>query len=170
MAVYPAQPASTDLAVHECVRPVPLPGEPAPQLTLGRHDRGAYAGSDQVCQRAAGIGIRFAVARVGLIPAGQLARIRVSLTSGHVQRARDDRAAPLQRGAQRIQFLPFEPELYPQVLDAGRPGGGQMVQQPAPARIGSAHAADLGPADRVKQAGDLAGHEQILAAVDPAMR
>src|SRR6476661_2089624 len=92
--------------------------------------------------------------------------MQVSLAGGHLQRARDDRAAPLQRYAQRLQLLPLEPELGAQVLDAGWPRGGKMIQQPGPAAVRSAHALDLRAADRVEQARHLAGHEQVLAAVN----
>jgi hypothetical protein len=51
----------------------------------------------------------------------------VSAAGGHLHGARDDGAAPLQRGAQRVQLLPLEPKLGAQVVDAGRPRGGQMI-------------------------------------------
>src|SRR6476469_5400311 len=92
--------------------------------------------------------------------------MQVSLADGDLQRARDDRAAPLQRCAQRLQLLPLEPELGAQVLDAGWPRGGEMIQQPGPAAVRGAHALDLRAADRVEQARHLPGHEQVLAAVD----
>src|SRR5690349_22143476 len=92
--------------------------------------------------------------------------MEVSLAGGHLQRARDDRAEPLRRCAQRLQLLPLEPELGAQVAGAGWSRGGEMIQQPGPAAVGSAHALDLRAADRVEQARHLAGHEQVLAAVD----
>jgi hypothetical protein len=80
-----------------------------------------------------GFGVRSAGPRIGLVPAHQLTRMQVSLVGGHLHRARDDRAAPLQRCPQRLQLVPLEPELGAQVVDAGWSRGGEMIQQPGPA-------------------------------------
>ena len=90
--------------------------------------------------------------RIGLVPARQLARMPVPFAGGDLQRARDDRPAPFQRRPQRLQLLPLQPELGAQVVDARRPRGSQMIQQPAPAAVGCAHALDLRATDRIGQA------------------
>src|SRR5262245_40397028 len=97
VAVYSAQPPLADEVVHERIGPVPLPGEPAPQLGLRRQDGRADGRGDQVPERSYGILAGAAAALVGLIPARQLAGMLVSLAGGNVQRARQDYAAPLQR-------------------------------------------------------------------------
>ena len=63
VSAHLAQPARPDEVVDERAGPVPLPGEPAPQLRLGRHDRRTHARGDQVRQRAARVGA--ALAAVG---------------------------------------------------------------------------------------------------------
>jgi hypothetical protein len=76
-----------------------------------------------------------------------------------------DRAAPLQRRPQRLQLQQLEPQLGPQILDAGRARGRQVIQQPAPAAVRGAHPGDLRAADRVEQARHRAAGQQALAAV-----
>src|SRR5262245_8610017 len=71
-----------------------------------------------------------------LIPAAQLAGMQVPFTGGDLQRAGGNRTAPFERGAQRVQLLPLEPQLCAQVLDAGGPGISEMVEQPPPAGVG----------------------------------
>jgi hypothetical protein len=166
VTVHPAKLFLTDKVVDEGVRPIPLPGEPSPQLKLGRDHRRAYASDDEVLERTARICVCPASCGIDLIPARQLARMQMSLAGGYLQRPRDDRTAPLQRGTQRPQLLPLQPQLEAQILDGGGPSGGEMVQQPAPAAVGCAHALDLRTADRVEQACYIAAHEQVLAAVD----
>src|SRR5258708_32421753 len=43
VTVHPAEPPLADEAVNERTCPIALPGEPAPQLKLGRDDRRAHA-------------------------------------------------------------------------------------------------------------------------------
>ena len=88
VAVYPAQPALADKVVQERIGPVPLPGEPASQLGLRRQDGRADGRGDQVPERGHGVLAGAAAAtRVGLIPAGQLTGVLMSLAGGDVQRS-----------------------------------------------------------------------------------
>src|SRR5215831_10865186 len=119
VAIDPAEPPLADKVVHERIGPVPLPGEPAPQLGLRRDDGRAHGGGQQVPERDHGVLASAAAARVDLIPADQLAGMPVALAGGDLQRARHDRAAPLQRCPQRLQLLPVGAE-YPCLLM--RPG------------------------------------------------
>src|SRR5260370_16161407 len=84
VAIYPAQPPLADKVVHERIGPVPLPGEPAPQLGLRRQDGRTHGRGGQVPERGHGILARAAAALVGLIPAHQLAGVLVSLARGDV--------------------------------------------------------------------------------------
>lgn len=121
VTVHPAKLFLTDKVVDEGVRPIPLPGEPSPQLKLGRDHRRAYASDDEVLERTARICVCPACGGIDLIPARQLARMQMSLAGGYLQRPRDDRTAPLQRGTQRPQLLPLQPQLEAQILDGGGP-------------------------------------------------
>jgi hypothetical protein len=132
------QPAVTGQAVDEPVCPVPLPGEPASHLSFGRDYGGADRGGDELVQGLARIGVAGARDGVGLVPADQLAGMLVPFTGGDLQRAGNDRTAAFQRGAQRVQLLPLEPQLGAQVIDAGRPGVGEMIEQAPPAGAGGA--------------------------------
>src|SRR4029077_5062901 len=86
--VYPAQPALADKVVHKRIGPVPLPGEPAAQLGLRREDGRAHGRGDQVPERGHGILAGVAAAtQVGLIPAGQLTGMLMSLADGDAQRS-----------------------------------------------------------------------------------
>ena len=88
MAVYPAQPALADKVVDKRIGPVPLPGEPAPQLGLWHQDGRAHGRGDQVPERGHGVLAGAAAAsRVGLIPAGQLTGVLTSLAGGDAQRS-----------------------------------------------------------------------------------
>jgi hypothetical protein len=88
VAVYPAQPALADKVLQERIGPVPLPGEPAPQLGLRREDGCADGRGDQVPERGNGVLAGAAAAtRVGLIPAGQLTGMLMSLAGSDVQRS-----------------------------------------------------------------------------------
>src|SRR5438045_5180678 len=95
VAVYPAQLSLADKVVHERIGPVPLPGEPAPQLGLRRQDGRADGRGDQVPERGHRILAGAATTLVGLIPAGQLGGMLMFLAGGGLQGARHDRAAPL---------------------------------------------------------------------------
>src|SRR5262245_44633286 len=77
VTVHAPQPALTDEVADERVGPVPLPGEPAPQFGLGCDNRRVHAGGDQVLERTGGTRAALAAAGVGLVPARQLARMRV---------------------------------------------------------------------------------------------
>src|SRR5262249_24635816 len=85
VTVHPAQPARPDQVVDERAGPVPLPGEPAPQLRLGRHDRRTHAGYDEILERAGGAGAGVAAGRADLVPAGQYARMLFPGTGGDLQ-------------------------------------------------------------------------------------
>src|SRR5262249_60399527 len=95
------QPALTDEVAYERVGPVPLPGEPAPQFGLGCDNRRVHAGGDQVLERTGGTRAALAAAGVGLVPARQLARMRVTPAGGPLPRTRDDCAAPPPRWPHR---------------------------------------------------------------------
>src|SRR5215472_645675 len=99
MAVDRAQPAVGYEVVDERVGPIPPPGEPALELALWRDHRGAHGRDDEAGERLARV--RLDVDRADLIPTGQLARVGVPLAGGHHERAGDDRAAALERCAQR---------------------------------------------------------------------
>src|SRR5262245_58670600 len=62
VTVHAPQPALADEVADERVGPVPLPGEPAPQLRLGCDDRRVHAGDDEILERAGGTHARLAAA------------------------------------------------------------------------------------------------------------
>jgi hypothetical protein len=124
VTVRPAELFLADKVIDEGVRPIPLPGEPPPQLKLGRDHRRPHASDDEVLERTAGICVCPTTCGIDLISARQLARMKMSLAGGDLQRPRDDRTAPLQRGTQRPQLLPLQPQLEAQILDGGGPSGG----------------------------------------------
>ena len=138
MTVHPAELFLTDKFIDEGVWPIPLPGEPPPQLKLGRDHRRPHASDDEVLERTTRICFCPAGSGIDLIPARQLAHMQMSLTAGYLQRPRDDSAAPLQRGTQRPQLRPLQLQLDAQILDGGGPSGGEMVQQSAPAVVSRA--------------------------------
>src|SRR5437763_1383203 len=105
-------------------------------------------------------------AGIDLIPPRQLARVRVPLAGRHLKRARDDRAAAFERRARRLQLPRLQIELDLQVLDAGRPGDREMVEQAVPVGSCGAHPLDLRAADRIEQRRDRLADEQVLAAVN----
>lgn len=86
VTVHPAKPFLTDQVIDEGVRPVPLPGEPPPQLRLGRDDRGLHGSDNEVLEGTAGICLCSAGLRIDLVPACQLARMRMPLAGGDLQR------------------------------------------------------------------------------------
>ncbi len=61
----------------------------------------ADASGEQVLERQARVCVCSAGLRTGLVPSDQLTGMLASLAGGDLQRARDDRAAPLQRPAPR---------------------------------------------------------------------
>src|SRR3954462_15026838 len=101
-----------------------------------------------------------------LFPARELARVGVSRTGRHLERARDDRAAPLERQAQQLQPLRLEAELAANVLEARGAGLREVVEQPTPVPFLRVHALDLATADRVERRGHLVRDEQVLAAMN----
>src|ERR1700689_2696833 len=121
VAVHPAKPPVADEVVDEVAGPVPRPGEPVPQLSLGRDDRCAYPRGNEVGERAAGVTVGSASSLIGLVPARQLTRMRVPFAGGDRQRPRDDRAVSLQRRPHRLELMPGQPELGAQVFGAGWP-------------------------------------------------
>ncbi len=131
-----------------------------------RDHAGPNAGGHELPERRPGLRVGSARSRVRLVPARQLAGMRLPLPRGDVQRTRDDHAAPLHRRPQGVQLLPLHPQFDAQVLDARRPGAGQVVKEPGRVAVGGAHARGLGAADRVEKPCRVAGYEQVLGAMD----
>src|SRR5215469_16227286 len=91
------QPAVTDQAVYEPVCPVPLPGEPASHLSLGRDHGSTDGGGDEPVQGLVGIDVAAARGGMGVVPADQLAGMQMPLTCDDLHRAGEDRTATFQR-------------------------------------------------------------------------
>ena len=84
----------------------------------------------------------------------------------HLRRARDDRAAALQRRAQRLQLLRLELELDagdPRCCDGPAPRGGRAAD-PSRDRPRASARSRRGRSDRAARR--PLGHEEVLAAVD----
>src|SRR5579862_574244 len=104
----PPDPPVCNELVDDGVVPVPAPREPASELLLGRNDRGANGGTDELAERTA----RVAGAGYGgrnLIPTREDARVSVRLLVDEC--AGDKGAAPLERMAKLSQLLRRQSEL-----------------------------------------------------------
>ncbi len=72
-------------------------------------------------------------------------------SGGQDDGAGHQRAAALERRAQRPELFVLQPELELDVIGDRRPGVGQVSQQPGPGRILGLHPRQLGPADGIDE-------------------
>src|SRR5919197_495869 len=105
-------------------------------------------------------------AGIDVIPARELARVRVSLAGRHLQRTRDDRSTAFERRPNQLQLFRLQVELDLEVFERGRPCDAEVIEQALPIRSRGAHPLDLGAADRIEQRRDAVRHEQVLAAMN----
>src|SRR5829696_1625150 len=104
--------------------------------------------------------------RMHLVPTRELGRVGVRVARRVHERTRHDRAAALERRADRVQLLRLEPELGLEVVQRRRSGRGEVPEQERPVFGSSLHPRELRARDRVDQPRDILRDEQVLAAVD----
>src|SRR6476661_748832 len=154
------EPPGSGEIVDQAVLPVPAPGEPPRELALRCDDGRANSRTEEVSERLPRVA-RTARLRVRLVPTEEETRVPVRTLVD--ERPRDDRSAALERRADALQLLRGKSQLRLEVLELGRAGVGEVLEQSRPALLGRRHARDLGPADRVEERGDLVRHEEALA-------
>ena len=125
----PAKPPLCDKLVEHCVGPVPGPREPAPKLKLRRDHGGPHARDNQIGKRPHRIAALAPMCLIDVVPADQFPGLRVPVRGRHVDPAGDDRAAPLEWRAQRVQLLSLHAQLSHHIIDEGWTRGREVVKE-----------------------------------------